>query len=154
VRQVSPVANNANLVHPTQTRDLRGFRLSGSISSLTTGTAHRAELPADAGGGYFYAYPFDPNGHALQPDQITAFTPAYTKDRYESTAWTLNGSFGDLKAIYAGSYMRRHIEAQQDYFQLCSPWRRTYYDCIGTGAGYFNQTIPQLQGKRCSAMHR
>ena len=90
--------------------------------------------------GYFYAYPQDPNGNALQPYQIAAFTPAYTKDRYESTAWTLNGRIGSLSAVYTGSFMTRHIEGQQDYSNyLRSPYG-SYYGCIGAGAAYFNDS--------------
>ena len=41
--------------------------------------------------GYFSSYPYAPNGTPLQPYQIIAFQPAYDKDHYESTSWTLNG---------------------------------------------------------------
>jgi len=88
--------------------------------------------------GYFYAYPYDSNGIALRPYQIAAFTPAFTKDRYESTAWTLNGHIGSLSAVYAGSFMIRHIEGQQDYSNYIRNALGSYYACIGPGAGYFN----------------
>jgi iron complex outermembrane receptor protein len=98
--------------------------------------------------GYFYAYPHDSNGTALQPYQITAFTPAFTKDRYESTAWTLNGEAGPLSAVYAGSFMIRHIEGQQDYSNYLRSTTGSYYGCIGPGAGYFNDVrFPSLAGQ-------
>jgi iron complex outermembrane recepter protein len=156
VRLTSPIANNATLVGSnTNPVTYSGFRLSGlyRISDdwdLLVQQSYQ-QMQAD---GYFYAYPFDPNGHALQPNQITAFTPAYTKDRYESTAWTLKGRFGNLKAIYAGSFMRRHIDEQQDYSNYLVGTYSTYYDCIGAGAEYFNETtFPQLATKppRCYA---
>ena len=90
--------------------------------------------------GYFYAYPYDSNGIALQPYQIAAFTPAFTKDHYESTAWTLNGRLGSLSAVYAGSFMTRHIEGQQDYSNYLRSTYGSYYACIGPGAGYFNDS--------------
>src|SRR5262249_24021229 len=66
--------------------------------------------------GYFYAYPTSTDGVTLPKYALTAFTPAYTKDRYSSTAWTVNGKFGDLpNMVYTGSYMVRHIDGQQDY---------------------------------------
>ncbi len=72
-------------------------------------------------------------------DQITAFTPAYSKDKYESTAWTLNGKITDmLSMVYTGSYMTRHIDGQQDYSNYMRSAVGSYYACIGTGAGYFN----------------
>src|SRR6202007_3209488 len=64
--------------------------------------------------GYFYAYPYDSNGIALRPYQIAAFTPAFTKDRYESTAWTLNGQIGSLSAVYAGGFIVPPIVGHQD----------------------------------------
>ena len=49
--------------------------------------------------------PTSTNGQALGRYQITAFAPAYSKDDYESTAWTLNGKIADLLSmVYTGSY--------------------------------------------------
>jgi iron complex outermembrane receptor protein len=89
-------------------------------------------------GGSFYAYPFDSNGTALQPYQQADFTPSYSKDRYESTAWTLNGRMGPVSAVYTGSFMIRHIEAQQDYSNYLRSAVGRYYGCIGPGAGFFS----------------
>ena len=147
--QISPVANNAGLVGPnTNPVTYGGFRLSGLYQfdddwNLLIQQNYQ-DMRAD---GYFYAYPFDPNGNALKAHQITAFTPAYTHDRYESTAWTLNGRLGELKAIYTGSYMVRHIEAQQDYSNYLRSFG-VYYNCIGPGAGYFNSTYFSVLGKK------
>ncbi len=99
--------------------------------------------------GWFYAYPADSNGTVLQPYQIAAFQPAFNKDRYESTAWTLNGEFAGLKAVYTGSYMVRHIDGQQDYSNYLRSTSGSYYGCIGPGALYFNsKTFPVLAGKK------
>ena len=147
---LSPIAYNANLVAPnTNPVTYVGFRLSGLYRFSDDWDLliqqNYQQMQAD---GYFYAYPVDSNGRALERDQITAFTPAYSKDRYESTAWTLNSRFGDLKAVYAGSYMRRHIEAQQDYSNYLRGSGGSYYDCIGAGAAYFNPAyFSQLAGK-------
>jgi iron complex outermembrane recepter protein len=98
--------------------------------------------------GYFYTYPQDASGVALGKYQIAAFAPAYSKDRYESTAWTLNGKLGDLLSlVYTGSYMVRHIDGQQDYSNYMRSAVGSYYACIGTGAGYFNEKkFPALTG--------
>jgi iron complex outermembrane recepter protein len=150
VREISPVANNAHLLGAnTNPVTYGGFRLSGLYRfnddwDLLIQQNYQ-DMHAD---GYFYAYPFSTNGNALQAHQITAFTPAYTKDRYESTAWTLNGKIGDLKAIYTGSYMDRHVDAQQDYSNYLRNNSVNYYACIGTGAEYFNPVaFPLLTGK-------
>src|SRR5262249_33954001 len=86
--------------------------------------------------GYFYEYPLDSNGKALANHQLTAFTPAFNKDEYESTAWTLNGRFAGLKAVYTGSYMVRNIDGQQDYSNYMRSGHGSYYACSGQGAGY------------------
>jgi outer membrane receptor protein involved in Fe transport len=90
--------------------------------------------------GYFYTYPIGTDGTPLPRYEINAFAPAYTKDKYESTAWTVNGKVSDLlSVVYTGSYMVRNIDGQQDYSNYMRSFTGSYYACIGTGAGYFNQ---------------
>jgi iron complex outermembrane recepter protein len=90
--------------------------------------------------GYFYTYPTSTDGQPLGKYQINAFAPGGTKDRYESTALTINGHIADLlSVVYSGSYMVRHIDGQQDYSNYMRSAVGSYYACIGTGAGYFNQ---------------
>jgi iron complex outermembrane recepter protein len=86
--------------------------------------------------GYFYEYPNDSNGKPLASNQLTAFTPAFNKDKYASTAWTVNGAFAGLKAVYTGSYMTRSIDGQQDYSNYMKSKHGSYYACSGKGAGY------------------
>jgi iron complex outermembrane recepter protein len=139
-----PVANNASLVASnTNTVDYTGARLS-LLYKISDDwdlllQQNYQNMEAD---GYFDAYPNAPSGASLQPYQIVAFTPAYDKDRYESTAWTLNGKIGDLKAVYTGSYMVRHIEQQQDYSNYLRSAGGSYYTCTGSGAAYFKSAKP------------
>ena len=150
-----PTANNAFLVETnTNPVDYQGFRLSGLWKINDSWDAllqqNYQNMEAD---GYFYAYPKGVDGAPLDQYQIQAFTPAYTKDRYESTALTVNGKIGDaLSLVYAGSYRVRHIEGQQDYSNYMASSGGSYYACIGTGAGYFNPgnfsgPFPGLTGK-------
>jgi iron complex outermembrane receptor protein len=143
-------ANNAGLVASnTNPVSYQGLRLS-ALYQFSDGwnlliQQNYQDMEAD---GYFYAYPQDPSGNALPPYEITAFTPAYTKDRYESTAWTLNGRFGELQAVYTGNYLVRHIEGQQDYSNYLRSAHGASYACIGPGAEYFNSArFPSLAGK-------
>ncbi len=41
--------------------------------------------------------PNSSDGVPLQPLEVTLFNNSYDKDRFENTAWTLNGKVGDLK---------------------------------------------------------
>jgi iron complex outermembrane recepter protein len=130
----SVAASNTNSVTYTGTRISALFKMTDGWDFLLQ--QNYQNLEAD---GYFYAYPTGTDGSTLAPYQINAFTPAYTKDRYSSTAWTLNGKFGDLvDMVYTGSYMTRHIEGQQDYSNYMRSVVGSYYACIGAGAGYFN----------------
>jgi iron complex outermembrane recepter protein len=92
--------------------------------------------------GYFTTESVAPDGAALGKFETASFTPNYNKDKYESTALTVNGLFpdlpfiGDLKAVYSGSYMVRKIDAQQDYSNYMTSKHGSYYACSGAGAGY------------------
>ena len=136
----NPSANNAALLaSDTNPVTYQGVRLSALYRLADDWSLLIQQNYQDMDAhGYFYAYPFGPDGTALRPYQITAFNPAFNKDRYESTAWALNGRVGDLKVVYNGSYLVRHIEAQQDYSNYLRSGVGSYYACIGPGAGYFN----------------
>ena len=87
--------------------------------------------------GYFYTYPTAGNGDQLGQYQIAAFAPAWSKDRYSSTSLTVNGKIGDLlRMVYAGNYMVRHIDGQQDYSNYMRSNHGAWYACSGAGAGY------------------
>jgi iron complex outermembrane recepter protein len=146
----NPTANNGP-VQGTDTNpvDYVGARLS-ALWKITDDwdllvQQNYQDMQAD---GYFYAYPTSTEGAPLGKYQINAFAPAYNKDRYESTAWTLSGKVGDLlSAVYTGSYLVRHIDGQQDYSNYMRSNVGSYYSCIGAGAGYFNAaTFPSLAG--------
>jgi outer membrane receptor protein involved in Fe transport len=147
----STTANNAALVETNANPvDYQGLRLSvlWKINDGWDALLQQNYQNVQAN-GYFYAYPHGVDGVPLGPYQIQAFTPAYTKDRYESTTLTLNGKIADLlSVVYAGSFMVRHIEGQQDYSNYLASYAAPYYACIGTGAGYFNPTnFKALSGK-------
>lgn len=88
--------------------------------------------------GVFYQQPTSSDGSALQPLQVTLFNPAYDKDQFESTAWTVNGKFGNLKAVYTGGYLVRNVEQVGDYTNYARGVYADYYQCYGPGSGYNN----------------
>jgi iron complex outermembrane recepter protein len=149
----SPTVNNSALVQNNQNpvtydgvRLEALYQINDDWSALIT--QNYQNMRAD---GYYAEYPVSTtvNGAAgtpLAPYQIDAFTPAFNNDRYESTSWTLNGKFptfgnlGDVKFVYTGSYLSRHIEAQSDYSSYLVSGAGSYYTCTGKGSAYFKST--------------
>ncbi len=84
--------------------------------------------------GVFYQQPNASDGAPLQPLEVTLFNDAFDKDRFESTAWTVNGKFGDLKAVYTGGYLVRNVEQVGDYTNYARGVYADYYQCYGPGS--------------------
>jgi iron complex outermembrane receptor protein len=84
--------------------------------------------------GVFYQQPYASDGAPLPPLEVTLFNPASAKDRFESTAWTLNGKFGDIRAVYTGGYLVRHVDQTGDYTNYARGVYADYYQCYGPGA--------------------
>jgi iron complex outermembrane recepter protein len=90
--------------------------------------------------GVFYQQPNGSDGAPLSPLEVTMFNPSYDKDKFESTAWTLNGKFGPIKAVYTGGYMVRNVEQNQDYTNYSRGKYADYYQCYGPGSTGGTQT--------------
>lgn len=99
--------------------------------------------------GVFYQMPFSsvgaktndvtgvPGGTVRLPDlSVNLFEPSYSKDKFVNTALTVNGTIGQLNVVYAGSYLDRNIEQQQDYSGYSRGRYQYYYQC--TGVSYSN----------------
>ena len=78
----------------------------------------------------------------LSPLETTSFMPSWNKDKSSSTAWTVNGKIGDLKAIYTGSYLTRTIDANMDYTNYARTGGGFYYSCTGGGGSNFGNPGP------------
>jgi iron complex outermembrane receptor protein len=81
-------------------------------------------------------YPVGSDFQTLKPLQVTAFNPSYDKDRFENTAWTVNGKIGPLSAIYTGAYLIRNISQQMEYTNYSRSAGGMYYQCTGGSTGY------------------
>jgi iron complex outermembrane receptor protein len=85
--------------------------------------------------GVFYQQPNASDGAPLRPLEVTLFNPSYDKDKFESTAWTVNGKLGYLKAVYTGGYLVRKVEQVGDYTNYARGVYADYYQCYGPGTG-------------------
>jgi outer membrane receptor protein involved in Fe transport len=85
--------------------------------------------------GVFYQQPNASDGAPLQPLEVTVFNPTYDKDKFENTAWTLNGKFGDIRAVYTGGYLVRNVQQEGDYTNYARGFYADYYQCFGAGSG-------------------
>jgi outer membrane receptor protein involved in Fe transport len=80
--------------------------------------------------GVFYEQPNASDGAPLSPLEVTLFNPSFDKDQFESTAWTLNGKLGFLKAVYTGGYLVRKVEQAGDYTNYSRGVYADYYQCV------------------------
>jgi outer membrane receptor protein involved in Fe transport len=132
----SPSINNnalvANAINPVTYQGVRAellYKFNENWDLLVTQSYQ--DMNAD---GVFYQQPFSSNGAPLQPLEVTLFNPANDKDQFESTAWTLNGKFGDIRAVYTGGYLVRNVEQVGDYTNYARGVYADYYQCYGPGS--------------------
>ena len=80
--------------------------------------------------GVFYQMPYGSNGQALPPLSVNVFNPSDDTDKFENTAWTLNGRIGALRAVYTGSYLNRNTVQTADYTNYARGFYVDYYQCV------------------------
>jgi outer membrane receptor protein involved in Fe transport len=85
--------------------------------------------------GVFYQQPLSSDGAPLNPLEVTLFNSAHDTDRFESTALTVNGKIGALKAVYTGGYLVRNVDQAGDYTNYVRGVYADYYQCVGPGSG-------------------
>jgi len=111
--------------------------------------------------GVFYQMPNGPEGlsfdakgepvggNPLPPLSVSLFTPSFDKDKFENTSLTVNGKIGDLKVVYAGSYLVRNVSQHQDYTNYARGVYGFYYQCAGytknPATGFCNSPAAQWQ---------
>jgi outer membrane receptor protein involved in Fe transport len=141
----SVVINNNNLVASAiNPVTYQGFRLSGLLKINDSWDALLSQSYQNMNAqGVFYQMPDGPQGiyfnknnnpvggTPLPPLSVALFNPSYDKDRFENTALTINGTIGDLKAVYSGGYLVRNVEQQQDYTNYARGVFGYYYQCAG-----------------------
>ena len=136
----SPTINNASVVaNAINPVTYEGMRVEGLYKINDDWNALITQSYQDMNSqGVFYQQPNSSDGAPLAPLEVTLFNNAYDKDKFESTAWTLNGKFGDLKAVYTGGYLVRNVDQVGDYTNYARGVYADYYQCYGPGTGYNN----------------
>jgi iron complex outermembrane recepter protein len=138
-----PVTNNLTVAKDNQNPvDYNGVRVSGLYQfnddwSLLLQQSYQ-NMEAD---GVFTQYPIGSDGQALQPLQVTSFTPAYDKDKFENTSWTVNGKIAFVNVVYTGGYLIRTTQQVNDYSNYARGSEGDYYQCTG-GPGTVAKTGP------------
>ena len=130
-------ANNDALAGPeTNPVTHQGFRVSALYKVNDDWDVLIAEslqnLDAE---GPFTQLPVGSDFQPLKPLETTFFSPIFDHDKFQNTAWTVNGKLGDFKVIYAGAYTTRRITQQMDYTNYSRTLYGQYYECTGGGAG-------------------
>jgi outer membrane receptor protein involved in Fe transport len=140
----SPTVSNgsvvANAINPVTYEGMRVealYKINDDWNVLITQSYQDMESQ-----GVFYQQPNSSDGAPLAPLEVTLFNNAYDKDKFESTAWTVNGKFGDLKAVYTGGYLVRNVDQVGDYTNYARGKYADYYQCYGPGTGYNNSLKP------------
>ena len=129
----SSVLNNNNLVqNAINPLTYQGMRVSAlwNINDVWNALITQSYQDMDAE-GVFYQMPLSSDGEPLPPRSVNLFNPSFNKDRFENTAWTLNGRFGWLKAVYTGAYLVRNVDTVQDYTNYARGLYADYYQCHG-----------------------
>lgn len=129
----APQGNNYAIAAKSQNpTTYSGARLSvkGQIADDWSFLIVQSLSDLDAEGVYFDE-PIGSDFQPLKPMQVTTFSPNYDHDRWESTAWTLNGKISDISLLYTGAYTIRNISQQMDYTNGSRGTTDMYYQCTG-----------------------
>ncbi|MGH8136633.1 MAG: TonB-dependent receptor [Steroidobacteraceae bacterium] len=136
----SPTVNNSNVaaraINPVTYKGIRVealYKFNDDWDALITQSYQNMDSR-----GVFYQQPNASDGAPLQPLEVTLFNGAFDKDKFESTAWTVNGKFAVLKAVYTGGYLVRNVEQVGDYTNYARGVYADYYQCYGPGTAYDN----------------
>ena len=90
--------------------------------------------------GVFYQQPNASDGAPLNPLEVTLFNQTSNDDKFNNIALTVNGKFGDLKAVYTGGYLERHVDQIGDYTNYARGYYADYYQCYGATACFSPST--------------
>jgi iron complex outermembrane receptor protein len=73
-------------------------------------------------------FAYDPQLGDLDVQQ---YNPSQDLDKFEDSAWTLNGRVGAVKLVYTGGYLVRNVNQTADYTNYARGPFAAYYQCNG-----------------------
>ena len=99
-------------------------------------------------------FDYDP---LLEDLQVSRFTDDYLNDDFQQTAWTIEGSVGDLSVVYTGAFLDREVTANIDYTGYtnigafisgyqCEYLVGSYYNGVGSAASTTYSFDPTISG--------
>ena len=134
----------ANAINPVTYKGIRVealYQFNDDWNALLTQSYQQMDAE-----GVFYEMP-ESSGPAVAPNpggphatplpdlSVQLYNPSFNKDRFENTSLTINGHIGDLKLVYAGGYLVRHVEQVQDYTAYARGVYADYYQCVPGSGG-------------------
>jgi outer membrane receptor protein involved in Fe transport len=128
-------ANNSsqvgNAINPVEYKGARAelaWKFNDEWDALLTQSFQQMDAQ-----GVFYDTPFSSDGQKLPDLSVQLYNPSWDKDKFENTAWTVNGKIGDLSLVYDGAYLVRNVDQQQDYTNYSRGLYASYYQCLISG---------------------
>ena len=88
--------------------------------------------------GVFWAEQYDSLANPLPDLSVQLYGPSFNKDKFENTAWTLEGKLSDIKLVYAGAFLDRTVDQLQDYTNYSRGTYAGYYQCNYPGYPFIN----------------
>jgi outer membrane receptor protein involved in Fe transport len=144
-----PVNNDAvagRAFNPVTYKGARGevlYQMNDQWSALLSQSYQ--DMDAD---GVFFQEGYDGAGKTLPDLSVQLFNPSYNHDKWEDTQLTITGRLEQLKVIYAGGYLDRNIQQQQDLTNYSRGVYAGYYQCNYPGYPFtkVNGTITPTAG--------
>ena len=138
----SPSINNnalvGNAINPVTYKGMRleaAYKFNDDWNALLSQSYQNIDAA-----GVNWEEQYDGLGTALPPLSVELYNPSYNKDQFENTALTINGRIDQLKFVYTGAYLTRHVDQQQDYTNYSRGSYAEYYQCNYPGYPFVNGT--------------
>jgi len=90
------------------------------------------------------AFAYDPS---LGDLNVARYRPETSEDRWTQAALTVEGKVANLDLVYAGSYLKRNVDTEQDYSDYSLFYDNLYGYVVYNDAGELIEPTQYIQGK-------